>query len=279
MRSKAIAALEKASDADARAAGRGRATSARPSRRSRRDSRSCARRIGSRATTAPRGSKRSRNFRAATTRRRACCCCRCSRRTRTASFREPDAELRAAAERAIRAIDGSQRKGELAGAVFTGISLGSVLLLAALGLAITYGLMGVINMAHGEFLMIGAYTTFVVQNAFRQHAPGAFDWYLAAALPAAFACAFVVGVVIERTRRALSVRPTARDAARDLRPQPAADPGDAHAVRRPERRGREPVVDERRHPAAAEPDPAVEPHLHHRVRARRRRAGVGACST
>jgi len=114
-------------------------------------------------------------------------------------FREPDAELRAAAERAIRAIDGVQRKGELAGAVFTGVSLGSVLLLAALGLAITYGLMGVINMAHGEFLMIGAYTTFVVQNAFRQHAPSLFDWYLAAALPAAFACAFVVGVVIERT--------------------------------------------------------------------------------
>jgi urea transport system permease protein len=115
------------------------------------------------------------------------------------TFRESDAELRAAAERAIRSIDGSQRKGELAGAVFTGISLGSVLLLAALGLAITYGLMGVINMAHGEFLMIGAYTTFVVQNAFRHYAPGAFDWYLAAALPAAFASAFLVGVVIERT--------------------------------------------------------------------------------
>ena len=77
-------------------------------------------------------------------------------------------------------------------------------------------------------------------------------------------------------RRALPVRPAARDAARDLRPQPAADPGDAHAVRRPERRSREPVVDERRHPAAAEPDPALEPHLHHRVRTRRRRAGVGA---
>ena len=114
-------------------------------------------------------------------------------------FQEPDAEVRAAAERAIRTIDGTQRKGELAGSVFTGLSLGSVLLLAALGLAITYGLMGVINMAHGEFLMIGAYTTFVVQNLFRQHAPGALDWYLAAALPAAFACTFIVGVVIERT--------------------------------------------------------------------------------
>ena len=114
-------------------------------------------------------------------------------------FHEPDAEIRSAAERAIRTIDGTQRKGELAGAIFTGVSLGSVLLLAALGLAITYGLMGVINMAHGEFLMIGAYTTFVIQNLFRQYAPGALDWYLAAALPAAFVCAFVVGVVIERT--------------------------------------------------------------------------------
>ena len=115
------------------------------------------------------------------------------------TFREPDAELRGAAERAIHSIDAAQRKGELAGAVFTGLSLGSVLLLAALGLAITYGLMGVINMAHGEFLMIGAYATFVVQNLFRQHLPGALDWYLAAALPVAFACAFLLGVVLERT--------------------------------------------------------------------------------
>jgi urea transport system permease protein len=114
-------------------------------------------------------------------------------------FREPDAEMRAAAERAIREIDAAQRTGELAGAVFTGLSLGSVLLLAALGLAITYGLMGVINMAHGEFLMVGAYATFVVQGLFRQYLPDAVDWYLAAALPAAFACAFLLGVVLERT--------------------------------------------------------------------------------
>jgi len=120
-------------------------------------------------------------------------------RTADGSFREPDAELRAAAERAIRSIDAAQRKGELAGAVFTGLSLGSVLLLAALGLAITYGLMGVINMAHGEFLMVGAYATYVVQNAFREHLPGAVDWYLAAALPVAFASAFALGVVLERT--------------------------------------------------------------------------------
>ena len=69
------------------------------------------------------------------------------------------------------------------GLLFAGISLGSILLLAALGLAITYGLMGVINMAHGELIMIGAYTTYVVQNLFRE-LPGAFDWYLLAAVPA-----------------------------------------------------------------------------------------------
>ena len=65
--------------------------------------------------------------------------------------------------------------GERLGVLFTGLSLGSILLLAALGLAITYGLMGVINMAHGEFIMIGAYATWLVQNLFRQYAPAAFD--------------------------------------------------------------------------------------------------------
>ena len=59
--------------------------------------------------------------------------------------------------------------------------------------------MGVINMAHGELIMIGAYTTYVVQNLFRTHLPGAFDWYLAAAVPAAFCVAALVGMVLERT--------------------------------------------------------------------------------
>ena len=89
--------------------------------------------------------------------------------------------------------------GERAGLLFAGISLGSILLLAALGLAITYGLMGVINMAHGELIMIGAYTTYVVQNLFRSHAPGAFDWYLLFAVPAAFAVSALVGMILERT--------------------------------------------------------------------------------
>jgi urea transport system permease protein len=115
------------------------------------------------------------------------------------SFKDPDAELRGAAQAAIAAIDGRERTTALAGSVFYGVSLGSILLLAALGLAITYGLMGVINMAHGELLMIGAYATWLVQGFFRTHLPGAVDWYLAAAIPVAFASAAIVGVVIERT--------------------------------------------------------------------------------
>jgi urea transport system permease protein len=113
--------------------------------------------------------------------------------------KEPDADLRAAAQSAIASIDARGRNAALVGSVFYGISLGSILLLAALGLAITYGLMGVINMAHGELLMIGAYTTWIVQNAFRTHFPGAIDAYLVAAIPAAFVVSALVGIVIERT--------------------------------------------------------------------------------
>ncbi|MBC8452107.1 MAG: urea ABC transporter permease subunit UrtB, partial [Rhodospirillaceae bacterium] len=82
--------------------------------------------------------------------------------------------------------------------LFQGVSLGSVLLLAAIGLAITFGVMGVINMAHGEMVMLGAYTTFVVQEIFRAHAPHLFDLSLFAAIPAAFLVAGLVGVAIER---------------------------------------------------------------------------------
>jgi urea transport system permease protein len=80
-----------------------------------------------------------------------------------------------------------------------GISLGSVLLLAAIGLAITFGVMGVINMAHGEMVMIGAYVTFVVQDAIRAYNPGLFDYSLAIAIPLAFVVAGCIGIVIERT--------------------------------------------------------------------------------
>jgi len=73
------------------------------------------------------------------------------------------------------------------------------LLLAALGLAITYGLMGVINMAHGELMMIGAYATFAIQNAFRHYLPDAFDWYILLAVPASFMASALVGAVLERS--------------------------------------------------------------------------------
>src|ERR1700748_2911864 len=80
-----------------------------------------------------------------------------------------------------------------------GISLGSVLLLAAIGLAITFGVMGVINMAHGEMVMLGAYTTFVVQEIIRTSFPGLFDYSLLIAVPLAFVVAGAIGVLIERT--------------------------------------------------------------------------------
>jgi urea transport system permease protein len=79
-----------------------------------------------------------------------------------------------------------------------GLSLGSVLLLAAIGLAITFGVMGVINMAHGEMVMLGAYTTFVVQEIIRSNYPGLFDYSLLIAVPLAFLVAGAVGVLIER---------------------------------------------------------------------------------
>nr|WP_315734600.1 MULTISPECIES: urea ABC transporter permease subunit UrtB [unclassified Bradyrhizobium] len=80
-----------------------------------------------------------------------------------------------------------------------GLSLGSVLLLAAIGLAITFGVMGVINMAHGEMVMLGAYTTFVVQEVIRTSYPALFDYSLLIAAPLAFLVAGAIGVLIERT--------------------------------------------------------------------------------
>jgi urea transport system permease protein len=112
---------------------------------------------------------------------------------------EADAEVRGEAEKSLRAVESKLATGELIGRIFSGISLGSILLLAALGLAITYGLMGVINMAHGELIMVGAYATYVVQDLFRRHAPGAFDAYLLCAVPVAFAVSGLVGMALERS--------------------------------------------------------------------------------
>ncbi len=115
------------------------------------------------------------------------------------NYVEPDAEVRAAAFAAISAIETRQFLINIVGNTFYGLSLGSVLILCALGLAITFGLMGVINMAHGEMMMIGAYTAFVVQNLFIAKLPAHLDWYIAVAVPAAFVVSGAVGVLMERT--------------------------------------------------------------------------------
>lgn len=110
----------------------------------------------------------------------------------------PDAAVAQAAQDAVAEIEQARMFWNAAQNVWFGLSMGSVLLLAAVGLAITFGVMGVINMAHGELVMLGAYTTYVVQEAIRTHAPGLFDWSLLIALPLAFAVAGGVGVAIER---------------------------------------------------------------------------------
>jgi urea transport system permease protein len=111
---------------------------------------------------------------------------------------EADAAVRAAAQEALKEIEqGLAFNGFLAN-IFQGISLGSVLLLAAIGLAITFGVMGVINMAHGEMVMLGAYTTFMVQEVFRASFPGLFDWSLLVAVPMAFVVTGIIGIAIER---------------------------------------------------------------------------------
>ena len=112
---------------------------------------------------------------------------------------ETDPEIRAIVEKAVDDINDRLALFGLAEDLIFGISLGSVLLLAAIGLAITFGVMGVINMAHGEMIMLGAYTTFVVQEIFRSTMPpDAFGFYLLAAIPAAFVVAAAFGVLIER---------------------------------------------------------------------------------
>ncbi len=111
---------------------------------------------------------------------------------------EADPAVKAALAASLKSIAKGLVWGEYLGTLFTGISLGSVLLLVALGLAITYGLMGVINMAHGELMMIGAYATYVVQGLFRSYLPDAFDWYLVAAVPVAFITSALVGAALER---------------------------------------------------------------------------------
>ncbi len=112
---------------------------------------------------------------------------------------ESDAEVKSVLQASLATVEAKLAWGDRLGAMFSGISLGSILLLVALGLAITYGLMGVINMAHGELMMIGAYATYVVQGLFQKYLPGAFDWYLVAAVPVAFMASALMGAALERS--------------------------------------------------------------------------------
>jgi urea transport system permease protein len=111
---------------------------------------------------------------------------------------QPAAVQKAAAD-AIAAIDNRLQLWSTVQNAWYGLSLGSVLLLAAIGLAITFGVMGVINMAHGEMVMLGAYTTYVVQEIIRTRYPGLFDASLFIAVPLAFVVAGAVGILIERS--------------------------------------------------------------------------------
>ena len=112
---------------------------------------------------------------------------------------ETEPDVKAALAASLKTVEGALAWGDKLGAIFSGISLGSILLLVALGLAITYGLMGVINMAHGELMMIGAYATYVVQGLFQKYLPVAFDWYLLAAVPVAFMASALIGALLERS--------------------------------------------------------------------------------
>ena len=148
------------------------------------------------------------------------------------AFAETDEAVRAAVDQALKRIESRLEFWTIIGNLFQGLSLGSVLLLAAIGLAITFGVMGVINMAHGEMVMLGAYTTFAVQEVFRAHFPAAFDWSLFVAIPAAFLVAGLVGIAIERG----IIRSIQTPGARDPRPHGhhaagAADRSSAAAFR------------------------------------------------
>ena len=114
-------------------------------------------------------------------------------------YLEDSDEVRVAIEFAVAAIDRKLTLIDYFGRLFSGLSLGSILLLAAMGLAITYGLLGVINLAHGEMLMIGAYATYVTQQLFVNHLPNYLDLYVIAAIPMAFFSSAVIGVMLERT--------------------------------------------------------------------------------
>jgi len=118
---------------------------------------------------------------------------------RALATEDPDAGVRAAASEAQRSLESYIGIRGLVGYLFNGVSLGAVLLLMSLGLAVTFGLMGIINMAHGEMLMIGSYTAYVVQEIFATRLPAYQDSYFFVALPLSFLVAGLVGLALEST--------------------------------------------------------------------------------
>ena len=162
------------------------------------------------------------------------------------------ASVTKAAASAISSIQSSLAVWSTVQNAWYGLSLGSVLLLAAIGLAITFGVMGVINMAHGEMVMIGAYTTFVVQEVIRTRYPALFDYSLLIAVPLAFLVAGAHRRADRAQHHPLPLRPSAGDAAGDLGPVAGAAAGGAHHVRPDQPRGRQSLLDERR--VRARPD-------------------------
>jgi urea transport system permease protein len=115
------------------------------------------------------------------------------------SYAEPDPRVRSAADAVLHTLDRKQMAVDAIAGVLYGLSAGSILLLSALGLAITFGLMRVINMAHGEMLMLGAYATYVTQVFFAAHFPSLMSWYLLAAVPVALITCMAMGALLERT--------------------------------------------------------------------------------
>ena len=115
------------------------------------------------------------------------------------SYAEPDPNVRGAAQRVLSALNRKQMAVDATADVLYGMSAGSILLLSALGLAITFGLMRVINMAHGEMLMLGAYATYATQTFFAAHLPSLMSLYLVAAVPVALITCMAVGALLERT--------------------------------------------------------------------------------
>jgi urea transport system permease protein len=116
----------------------------------------------------------------------------------SSAHRSGNTELEAVAQKALDAAHAYQGRVRFVENTFAGLSLSSILILLALGLSIIFGLMGVINMAHGEFMMVGAFTTYVVSEGFKRFLPaGAYDYYLIAAVPAAFLMAGLIGFIVE----------------------------------------------------------------------------------